>query len=132
MSNKISVAYPIEIGSSHSNIDFSYGPYESIEEALAALTVEQEDEEIYTVRGVGLTIGIKQQDGSIKEYWFKSGITDEDLVEKTAEIPETVITIDDLNLFYEYSLTSEEGKEASEYLAKRKITLLPFVDLRSS
>ena len=30
--------------------------------------------------------------------------------------------IDDLNLFYEYSLTSEEGKEASEYLAKRKIT----------
>lgn len=30
--------------------------------------------------------------------------------------------IDDLNSFYEYSLTSEEGKEASEYLAKRNIT----------
>ena len=30
--------------------------------------------------------------------------------------------IDDLNLFYEYSLTSEEGKEASDYLAKRNIT----------
>ncbi|MCQ2796007.1 MAG: DNA primase [Bacilli bacterium] len=29
--------------------------------------------------------------------------------------------IDDLNSFYEYSLTSEEGKDASEYLAKRNI-----------
>lgn len=58
------------------NIDAKYGPYISIEEALSIL--------IKRVRGKGLTIGIIQEDNSITEYWFKSGIEDEDLVEKLA------------------------------------------------
>lgn len=78
---KVSVGYPIEILYPHSNIDFIYGPYDSISDALDAMAVDEEGD---SVRAVGLTVGILQIDGSIKEYWFQSGLEDEDLVEKTS------------------------------------------------
>lgn len=56
------------------NIDAKYGPYPSIEVALTTL--------VKRVRGKGLTVGIIQEDNTINEYWFKSGIEDEDFVEK--------------------------------------------------
>lgn len=56
------------------NIDAKYGPYSSIEQALTTL--------VKRVRGKGLTVGIIQEDNTINEYWFKSGIEDEDFVEK--------------------------------------------------
>lgn len=55
------------------NIDAKYGPYSSTTEALMALAQE--------VRAIGLTVGIKTSIG-ITEYWFKNGISDNNLVVK--------------------------------------------------
>lgn len=55
------------------NIDAKYGPYSSTTEALMALAQE--------VRAIGLTVGIKTSTG-ITEYWFKNGISDNNLVVK--------------------------------------------------
>lgn len=55
------------------NIDAKYGPYSSTTEALMALAQE--------VRAIGLTVGIKTSTG-IVEYWFKNGISDNNLVVK--------------------------------------------------
>lgn len=55
------------------NLDYKYGPYTSINEALMILKKQ--------VRSIGLTIGIIE-DGVIQEYWFKQGINDSDLVIK--------------------------------------------------
>lgn len=55
------------------NIDAKYGPYSSTTEALMALAQE--------VRAIGLTVGIKTSIG-ITEYWFKNGISDNNLVFK--------------------------------------------------
>lgn len=55
-------------------MDGRYGPYNSISEALTSITQSK--------RCIGLTIGIKTGN-SITEYWFKNGISDSDLIEKT-------------------------------------------------
>lgn len=55
------------------NIDAKYGPYSSTTEALMALVPD--------ARAVGLTVGIKTSTG-ITEYWFKNGISDNNLVVK--------------------------------------------------
>lgn len=55
------------------NIDAKYGPYSSTTEALMALAPD--------ARAVGLTVGIKTSTG-ITEYWFKNGISDNNLVVK--------------------------------------------------
>ena len=57
-------------------MDSRYGPYESISSALLSLSTVK--------RCVGLTIGIKDRN-SITEYWFKDGILDSDLVEKSED-----------------------------------------------
>lgn len=60
------------------NIDAKYGPYSSTTEALMALAQK--------VRAIGLTVGIKTSTG-ITEYWFKNGISDNNLVVK-GEVPD--------------------------------------------
>lgn len=55
------------------NIDAKYGPYSSTTEALMALAPN--------TRAIGLTVGIKTSIG-ITEYWFKNGISDNNLVVK--------------------------------------------------
>ena len=59
------------------NIDAKYGPYSSTTEALMALAPN--------TRAIGLTVGIKTSIG-ITEYWFKNGISDNNLVVKS-EVP---------------------------------------------
>lgn len=59
------------------NIDYKYGPYNSIIEVIAKLNK--------SVRSIGLTVGVIN-DGIIEEYWFKSGIEDKNLVRKINEI----------------------------------------------
>lgn len=48
------------------SVDVRYGPYDSTEAAKAALGQSGKD-----VITPGLTVGIRQNDGNIKEYWFK-------------------------------------------------------------
>lgn len=55
------------------NLDFKYGPYSSIAEALSNIPAE--------LRAVGLTVGI-QVNSTIQEFWFNGGVRDADLVVK--------------------------------------------------
>lgn len=75
----INISQPIVNNAANSNynllpnIDAKYGPYSSTTEALMALAPD--------ARAVGLTVGIKTSIG-ITEYWFKNGISDNNLVVK--------------------------------------------------
>lgn len=81
--NGINISQPVVNNATDSkynllpNIDAKYGPYSSTTEALMALAQE--------VRAIGLTVGIKTSTG-ITEYWFKNGISDNNLVVK-GEVP---------------------------------------------
>ena len=55
------------------NLDFKYGPYSSIAEALSNIPAE--------LRAVGLTVGIRVN-STIQEFWFNGGVRDVDLVVK--------------------------------------------------
>ena len=51
------------------NIDYKYGPYNSLDEALSYLPTR--------LRAVGLTFAVKKNN-KIVEYWFDGGINDSD------------------------------------------------------
>lgn len=55
------------------NLDFKYGPYSSIAEALSNIPAG--------LRAVGLTVGIRVN-STIQEFWFNGGVRDADLVVK--------------------------------------------------
>lgn len=57
----------------YSNIDAKYGPYDNIEDALAAIPI--------SLRKEGLTVGILVNHNII-EYWFNGGIQNENLIQK--------------------------------------------------
>lgn len=71
---------------SNKPLDEKWGPYKDIDECLKILISETKNEILgETLSGVryqGLTVGIIQEDGTIKEYWFYKGIENEHLVEK--------------------------------------------------
>ena len=77
--NGINISQPIVNNAADSNynllpnIDAKYGPYSSTTEALMTLAPN--------ARAIGLTVGIKTSIG-ITEYWFKNGISDNNLVVK--------------------------------------------------
>lgn len=74
------------------NIDYKYGPYDSIQHALDSIPYEQ--------RSIGLTVGIKDGDGYIEEYWFNRGISSDKLVFKNlGEKGDTYIPILNNNYF---------------------------------
>lgn len=55
-------------------LEAKYGPYLSVSAALSDVPV--------ALRFKGLTIGIIQAGGAVKEYWFENGTTNADFVEK--------------------------------------------------
>ena len=70
------LAKQIDVRSTCSNIDILYGPYNSIEEACTSVPKAR--------RSLGRTLGIITE-GSLEEYWWKSGIEDSDLEAKNKE-----------------------------------------------
>lgn len=57
------------------NVDYKYGPYNSVSEAFSSIPRH--------LRAIGLTVGVIDETGSIKEYWFKSAtVSESDLVPK--------------------------------------------------
>jgi hypothetical protein len=66
----------IKIAVSSPDLDSMYGPYESVSAANTAVVSQ--------TRAKGKTVGVLIN-GGVVEYWWKSGITDSDLVLKTAE-----------------------------------------------
>lgn len=97
---------------SNKPLDEKWGPYDSIEKCLEKLKSETENEILgETLSGVryqGLTVGIYQEDGTIKEYWFGKGIEDKHLEEKI------ILPTDDNNGLpdgiYLLSFNSNDGK----------------------
>ena len=81
MANSFDLSVNVRNANPSANIDFYYGTYDSIQAACAAVPK--------VVRMIGKTVGIIQN-GSVEEYWWKSGIEDSDLVLKLA----TEIVID--------------------------------------
>ena len=69
----LNLPYGIKPLNALSNIDTRYGPWTTCAEALSETT---------GVRCVGLTVGIIES-SAVVEYWFKTGTTNTDLVEKT-------------------------------------------------
>lgn len=76
-----------------SNVDESYGYYDSIAEALQEVPL--------AMRKGGRTVGIKQADGKIVEYWWENDndLSDEGLVEKDKIPDEFVPAEHDLDEF---------------------------------
>lgn len=103
------LAKQIDVRSTCSNIDILYGPYNSIEEACTSVPKAR--------RSLGRTLGIITE-GSLEEYWWKSGIEDSDLEAKnkeelpslkyTEDFPKDTIIKKDLgdNLFIKVNFTS--------------------------
>lgn len=70
LANRIKIVNPI------ANIDYYYGPYDTVEAACIAVPV--------SIRTKGKTLGINTVDGVV-EYWWKDGVDDIHLVEKGKE-----------------------------------------------
>lgn len=84
----------IKILNKYSNIDVLYGPYASINDACKSVPEG--------IRDIGLTVGVIVN-GSVQEYQWKSGTTDNDLVEKVESVELTLSRIG------ERSITVHEG-----------------------
>lgn len=76
------------IGNPNSPLDFWYGPYSNIDAARTATqtTIDEMSGASEIHRYVGMTVGILNGSGGVDEYWFKDGITDNDLVPKIPDI----------------------------------------------
>jgi hypothetical protein len=69
------LANRIKIVNPSANVDVDYGPYNSLNDAKTAV--------LEVIREKGKTVGVIES-GSVVEYWWKDGIGDGDLVEKTS------------------------------------------------
>jgi hypothetical protein len=76
--------------------DSRYGTYTSLADALSSVSTGN--------RYQGLTVGIVES-GSVSEYWFKNGTTDNDLI---AKIPDSFI----------YRHEFVDGVPATDYVGK--------------
>lgn len=115
LTQKIKVVNPT------SNIDELYGPYTSVANALTGVPV--------VLRQLGRTVGIIEG-GTIKEYWFKNGITDIDLVVKdsggeTDNIQKVIeITLTDLQGITSNSSETEINEAIALYLRTSNIEIM--------
>ena len=77
--NSFRTAYPVEVRSKCSNIDFLYGPYSSVESACENVPPE--------IREIGKTVGIVTEgSSSVEEYWWEKGTADNNLVKKSFNV----------------------------------------------
>lgn len=60
-------------------LDTKYGPYTNLSEALSEVSS--------AYRYKGLSIGVLNSLGAVREYWFRDGVADTDLVEKSPQSP---------------------------------------------
>lgn len=67
------IANKIEIANPHANLDVLYGPYNSTADAKTTV--------LPVLREKGLTVGV-YENGTVVEYWWKSGTADADLIAK--------------------------------------------------
>lgn len=89
------------------SLDLRYGPYDNVSAALTALTSSK--------RCIGLTVGIKK-DNTIVEYWFKGGIQDSNLVEKSDSTYENYKINNGIKTKEEFFKTLSEIVDTSSYI----------------
>lgn len=121
----------IKIAKAVSNIDYFYGPYESIEQANSNIPK--------SYRKQGRTVGIINSQKGIDEYWYKEGIEDNNLVIKTQNvlIPDfnekdtgKVLKIGDKGLIWEYENTEAieivqtKGYDSNKVMSQKAVTEL--------
>ena len=69
----------------HANLDSYYGPYDSVHDAYLALADTTVNGVNYTKKYIGLTVGVwNSVHTEVTEYWFKGGLQESNLVEKTS------------------------------------------------
>ena len=70
----------------HASLDSYYGPYNSVHDAYTALADTTVNGVNYTKKYIGLTVGVWKDSNKneIIEYWFKGGLQEGNLVEKTS------------------------------------------------
>lgn len=68
------LANKIKLNNPYSNIDAYYGPYTGLTHAVESVP--------FVIRSVGLTVGIIEEEHII-EYWWRNGVSDDDLVVKS-------------------------------------------------
>lgn len=71
----------------HANLDSYYGPYNTVHAAYTALADTTVNGITYTKKYIGLTVGVWKDSShtEITEYWFKGGLSESNLVEKTSD-----------------------------------------------
>lgn len=80
----IDISKPIRfVGDFNTALDVYYGPYDSISICKEATQTQRDinGNPTLQIRYQGMTVGIKEN-GKIVEYWFKDGISDDDLIKK--------------------------------------------------
>ena len=75
MPNSFDLFNRVRVANPSANVDYYYGTYNSVADACLGVPSN--------VRMLGKTVGI-MVNGSVVEYWWKSGLSDADLVEKTS------------------------------------------------
>ena len=76
MAGTYNILNPVKVSRPSSNADAAYGPYNSFEEALAAVPLNR--------RLKGRTVGIFDENGVVQEYWWMAGVEDTDLTFKAS------------------------------------------------
>jgi hypothetical protein len=89
------ISKPVLVTSPVANVDALYGPWSSIEEACANIPIAR--------RRRGLTVAIETEN-NFEEYQWKTGIKDEDLVQKVEQLSLT------LHLIGDNDFNAEEGE----------------------
>ena len=79
--SNFTIFHRILLNAPYSNLDVLYGPYTGITEACNKL--------LPGIRQKGLTVGIIE-DGVVNEYWWQSGVTNNDLVPKLGNISKAI------------------------------------------
>lgn len=98
MANFTPLTKRLVVAKATANLDYLYGPWSSKEEAYSMVPTN--------FRHIGRTVGIIEN-GSVVEYWWKSGIEDTDLKKKSESM------ILSLQLIGDSSFDKEEGEAAT-------------------
>ena len=112
ISTELQITNGIASPNKMSNIDYYYGTFNSLSEALTVVEP--------AIREKGRTVGIEfpipntnPVETQVVEYWFKSGITDSHLVPKSMDLVSDTITIteDNGSVRIEYTVTDDSIKQ---------------------
>ena len=111
MANSFDLSVNVRNANPSANIDHYYGTYNSVAAACAGVPK--------AVRLKGKTVGVIVN-GSVVEYWWKSGIEDADLVEKTSGM--TILPISMIKITNLYSAEARQRHSISVWCTEWVIT----------